>query len=335
MDYRTVLNQIIDKNFEKIYFLHGEEPYYIDVLTDAIIEHALEEHERDFNQTIVYGKDIDIPAVIADAKSYPTMAERRLVIIREAQDIRLDQYEKFESYFENPSDQTILVINYKYKTFDTRKKAIKSAAKNGLVFKSDKVPDYKLTDWITVTCKEKGYPITPKASILISEFLGNDLHKINNELEKLFILVEKGTTINDVHIEENIGISKDYNVFELTNAVSVRDIHKANMIVDYFSHNPKAVSIIPVINALFTQFSRLMTIHFTENKSRENIASVLKIHPFVAGELIKSTKIYNPKKLAINIEILHEYDLKSKGVGSTGNVTEGELMKEMMFLLMH
>lgn len=335
MDHRAVIKLIEEKKFEKIYFLHGEEPYYIDLVTEAIISNALEEHERDFNQTIVYGKDVDIPAVLADARSYPTMAERRLVVIKEAQDIRLDQYEKFENYFEHPSDQTIFVLNYKYKSFDKRKKVMKFAAQHGLVFLSEKVPDYKLTDWITMTCKEKGYPIMPKAAILLGEFLGNNLHNINNELEKLFLLVQKGTTINDVHIEENIGISKDYNVFELTNAIGIRDIYKANVIVNYFTHNPKSASIIQVINGLFSHFSRLMTIHFTPNKSRENVASVLRVHPFVAGELLKSAKIYNPKKLAANIEILHEYDLKSKGVGNTSNVPEGELMKELIYKLMH
>lgn len=335
MDHRAVIKLIEQKQFEKIYFLHGEEPYYIDLITEAILANVLEEHERDFNQTVVYGKDVEIPAVIADAKSYPTMSERRLVVIKEAQDIRADQYDKFESYFENPSDQTVFVINYKYKSFDKRKKVMKLAAQNGLVFLSEKVPDYKLTDWITSNCKDKGYPIAPKAAILLGEFLGNNLHNIDNELEKLFLLVQKGTTINDVHIEENIGISKDYNVYELTNAISIRDIHKANVIVNYFSHNPKSTSIIQVISALFNHFSRLMTIHFTENKSRENMASILRVHPFVAGELLKSAKIYNPKKLAANIEILHEYDLKSKGVGNTSNVSEGELMKEMIFKLMH
>jgi DNA polymerase-3 subunit delta len=226
------------------------------------------------------------------------------------------------------------VVEYKYKTYDTRKKLVKAAAQNGLVFKSDKVADYKLNDWITQFAKESGYGITPKASMLLTEFLGNDLSKISNELEKLEILVEKGTTINEIHIEENIGISKDYNVFELVNAIAIRDISKANKIIDYFDHNPKAASIIPVITNIFSHYTRLMKIHFMENKSKEAVASNLRVHPFFATQLINSAKIFNPKKIAANIAILHEYDLKSKGINNS-SFTEGQLMKEMIYRLLH
>ena len=332
MDYKLIIKQIEAKQFEKIYFLHGEEAYYIDAITDAILEHALEDHERDFNQTILYGKDADALSLISEAKGYPMMAERRVVVLKEAQDFK--GMEDLLSYFEAPSSETVFVINYKYKAYDSRKKSIKAAAKNGLVFKSEKVKEYKLTDWISSFVKDKGFGITPKASMLLAEFLGNDLSKIINELDKLAILVEAGTTINEIHIEENIGISKDYNVFELTNAIAIRDITKAMTIVDYFDHNPKATSIIVVISNMFNQFSRLMKIHFMENKSKEAVASALKVHPFVASQMIQSSKIYNPKKIAANIAILHEYDLKSKGINNS-SFGEGELMKEMVYRLMH
>ena len=332
MDHALILKDIKAKKFEKIYFFHGDEPYFIDQITKAIVENALEDHERDFNQTILYGKDSEALSIISEAKGYPMMAERRLVILKEAQDFK--DIEALLPYFEQPSDQTIFVINYKYKTYDTRKKSIKAAAKNGLVFKAEKVKDYKLADWITSYVKTLGYGITPKASILLAEFLGNDLSKIVNELQKLDILVEKGTTINEIHIEENIGISKDYNVFELVNAIGARDVLKANKIVDYFDHNPKATSIMIVIPSLFNHFSRLLKIHFLQNKSRESIASALRVHPFVAGELISGTKIYNPKKIAANIATLHEYDLKSKGIDNS-SFSHGELMKELIYRLMH
>lgn len=332
MDHTLILKDIKAKKFEKIYFLHGDEPYFIDQITKAIVENALEDHERDFNQTILYGKDSEALSIISEAKGYPMMAERRLVVLKEAQDFK--DIEGLLPYFENPSDQTIFVINYKYKTYDTRKKSIKAAAKNGLVFKAEKVKDYKLADWIANYVKSLGFGITPKASILLAEFLGNDLSKIVNELQKLDILVEKGTTINEIHIEENIGISKDYNVFELVNAVGVRDVLKANKIVDYFDHNPKATSIMIVIPSLFNHFARLLKIHFLQNKSRESIASALRIHPFVAGELLSGTKIYNPKKIAANIATLHEYDLKSKGIDNS-SFSHGELMKELIYRLMH
>ena len=332
MDHKSIINDIKKGSFEQIYFLHGEEPYYIDLITDAILENALEEHERDFNMSIVYGKEAEALSLISEAKGFPMMAERRVVVLKEAQDFR--GIEGLLPYFEEPSPQTIFVVNYKYKNYDSRKKLIKAAAKAGLVYKSDKVPEYKLHDWVSSFVKSNGFGITPKASMLLAEFLGNDLSKISNELDKLKILVEEGTTINEVHIEENIGISKDYNVFELINAISIRDITKANTIVDYFDHNPKATSIIQVISNTFNHFSRLMKIHFLPNKSKEAVASSLKVHPFVASQLINSSKIFNPKKIAANIAVLHEYDLKSKGVNNS-SFTEGQLMKELVYKLLH
>lgn len=332
MDHKLIIRDIENGKFEKIYFLHGEEPLFMDLITAALIKHALQEHERDFNQTVVYGKEVDALSLMSEAKSYPMMAERRLVVVKEAQDFK--GMEDMISYFESPSDQTILVINHKYKTYDTRKKSMKAVAKNGLVFKSEKIKEYRLPDWIKEHVVSKGYSISPKASMLLAEFLGNDLSRIVNEIDKLEILVEKGTTINEIHIEQNIGISKDYNVFELINAVGSRNVEKANRIVDYFDHNPKATSIIVVVSNLFNHYSRLMRIHFLQNKSREAIASELGVHPFVAGELLNSSKIYNPKKIAANIAVLHEYDLKSKGVGNS-SFSPGELMKELVFRLMH
>jgi len=332
MDHKAIIKSIKERNFERIYFLHGEEPFYIDLITNAIIEYALEENEKDFNQSIFYGKDSDVQAIIADAKGFPMMASRRVVIIKEAQDLK--KIEELESYFNNASDQTVFVVNYKYKKFDSRKKVFKAASKNGIVFQSAKIPEYKLLDWINMFVKEKGFAIKPKAAMLLMEFLGNDLSKISKELEKLEILIEKGTTINEKHIEENIGISKDYNSFELVNAIGIRDVTKANKIVDYFNHNPKATPLIVVISNLFNHFQKLMKIHFLENKSREGLASVLRVPPFVVGELQKSARIYNPKKIAANIAILHEYDLKAKGIGNA-SAKDGELLKEMIYRLMH
>jgi len=332
MDHLSIIKQIEAKQFEPIYFLHGEEAYYIDAITDAILKHALEDHEKDFNQSILYGKDTDAMSLISEAKGYPMMAERRVVVLKEAQDFR--GMEDLLPYLESPSEQTVFVINYKYKNYDSRKKSIKAAQKSGLVFKSAKVPDYKLSDWIGSYVKNKGFGITPKATMLLAEFLGNDLSKIINELEKLSLLVEAGTTINEIHIEENIGISKDYNVFELVNAISIRDVPKAMKIVDYFNHNHKATSIIVVISNLFNHFSRLMKIHFMENKSKDAIAGALRVPPFVANQMLASAKIYNPKKLAANISVLHEFDLKSKGINNS-SFSEGDLMKEMVFRLMH
>lgn len=332
MDHKAIIKDIEQKKFEKVYFLHGEEGYFIDEITKALVDNVLEDHERDFNQVVMYGKDSEVLAVISEAKGYPMMAEKKLVIIREAQDLK--DFDELESYFENPSDRTVFVINYKHKTYDTRKKIAKVIAKNGLIFKSEKVKDYQVAEWISSYVKSVGYGITSKASILLSEFLGNDLSRITNELEKLFLLLEKGTDINDIHIEENIGISKDYNPFELTNAISVRDVPKAFKIANYFEHNPKAGDMMVVIPSTFNFFSKLMRIHFLPNKSQQSVASELKIHPFVATQYINATKVYNPKKIAANIAILHEYDLKAKGIGNS-SFSQGELMREMIYRLLH
>ncbi len=332
MDHKLLLKEIRNKKFEKIYFLHGEEPYFIDVLTKAIQDNALEESERDFNQSILYGKDAEVLSLISELKSYPMMAERRLVILKEAQYFKA--IEQLESYLENPANSTIFVICYKYKTFDARKKILKNALKNGVVFKSEKVKEYQLAEWIQQYIKTTGYELTSKACMLLIESLGNDLGRIVKELEKLAVLIEKGTIINENHIEENIGISKDYNVFELTNAVANKDNLKALKIVDYFDHNPKAADLVFVISNLFKFFSQIMRIHFLPNKSREAVARALGVHPFVAGELTNAKNKYDPRKIAANIALIHEYDLKSKGVGNT-SATQGELMREMVYQLIH
>lgn len=332
MDFKALLKEIEQKKFQPIYLLHGEEPYYIDLLAKAIQENVLEEHERDFNQTIVYGKDADLPALATEAQGFPMMSERRLVIIREAQDLK--DIDFLERYAAQPNPSTVFVLAYKYKKFDSRKKLFKDISKVGIAFLSEKIKDYKLTEWISSYLQTKNYSITPKAATLLADFLGNDLSKITNELDKLSMLIQAGTTINEIHIEENIGISKDYNVFELVNAVTTRDVPKAFRIVHYFEHNPKSASILVVIPNIFATFMRIMRIHFMDNKSPDAIAATLKIHPFATKELIQATKIYPPKKISSNVAILHEYDLKSKGIDNS-SFTHGELLRELIYKLMH
>ncbi len=332
MEHKAIIDKIKKGEFENTYLLHGEEPYYIDLICDAIVENALREEEKDFNQSIIYGRDADPGNLIAELKAYPMMAERRLVVLKEAQDMK--GIEDLEPYFENVTPTTVFVICHKYKNVDSRKNVFKKAAKSGVTYKSAKIPDYKLADWIITQVRASGYGITEKAAVLLTEFLGNDLARITNELDKLYLLVEKGTTINDIHIEENIGISKDYNFFELSNAVGSRNVLKAFTIVDYFVHNPKAGPLVPVVSNLYRLFKNLMLIHFLENKSKESVASALKVHPFVATQLMGAAKIYPPKKVAANIHLLHEYDLKSKGIGNSG-FEDGELMKELVYQLMH
>lgn len=332
MDYKAIIKDIKNKQFKPVYALHGEEPFFIDAISDAILENCLEEHERDFNQTVFYGRDTDPMTVASEAKGFPMMSERRLVMVREAQDMK-DIY-ALESYCANPNPSTVLVLCHKYKALDGKRKMVKELSNTGLVFKSEKVRDYQLNDWIAGYVKGIGYDITSKAASLLNEFLGNDLGRIVNELEKLSIILEKGTRISDIHIEENIGISKDYNNFELTNAIAARDTLKVFQIAHYFERNPKDHSIIAIISSLFGFYSNLMRIHFLPNKSPDAVASALRVHPFVAKQLMQAANVYPPKVLANNVAVLHEYDLKAKGVGNA-SFSDGELMREMLFKLMN
>ena len=332
MDVKEILKLIKGGNLSSFYLLHGEEPYFIDLISEALIKEALPEHERDFNQAIIYGKDADLLALKSELKSLPMMSNRRLVVLKEAQDFKY--FEELESYFENPCETTVFVVCYKYKAVDGRKKFYKTAQNLGVVFKSDKVKEYQLSEWIQRYVKSTGYDITSKATMLLAEFLGNDLSRITNELEKLAILVEKGTTINEIHIEENIGISKDYNGFELTNAIAKKDMVKAMKIIQYFEYNPKAVEFPPLIASIFKHFSLLMRIHFSPAKTKEALVQTLSLHQFVVGELLISKNLYDPKKIASVIALLHEYDLKSKGVGNS-NTTSAELMRELVFQIIH
>lgn len=332
MSNKIILKHIREKEFKKIYFLHGEEPYFIDEIESAIIENALEEHERDFNQTIVYGKDCDVMSLISELRAYPMMAERRLVVLREAQDLK--DIESLLSYCEKPTDSTIFVISYKHKSYDARKSLLKTVLTTGLVYKSDLVKDYQITEWLQDRVKSMGYRIASKACALLAEFLGTDLGKINNELNKLAIILPSGTEITEHHIEENIGISKDYNVFELTNALQRKDSDRAYKIVHYFDKNPKSAEINGVIPQIYRLYYQLMTIHFLPNKSDQAVASALKVVPFVAKQLVASSQLYNPSKVAKNISILHEYDLRAKGVNNS-SAGSGDLLYEMVYKLLN
>lgn len=332
MDHLQLIKEAKAKNFKPIYLLHGEEPHFIDLVTDAILENALEEHERDFNLTTAYGKDADPLQLINEAKSYPTMAERRVVILKEAQSFV--GFPAMETYFANPNPQTIFVIAYKYKKFDARSSAYKAIAKNGVVFKSEKIKDWKITEFIKSLAKDMGYTLSEKAAIMLAEFLGTDLSKIQGELNKLSILVEKGSQINEVHVEENIGISKDFNMFELVNSIAARDVPKAFQIVAYFEANPKNGPLVVVVGQLFAFFSKLMRMHFMKGASDQEIAQKIGMPPFLVSKQKPYLRVYNPKKISANIATLHEYDLKSKGVGNS-QFTEGELMRELVFKLMN
>lgn len=332
MEAKEIISQFKSKETQPVYFLHGEEPYYIDQISEAAMEYVLEESERDFNQTIVYGKDVDLNALQEQVKQFPMMAEKQLVILKEAQDVR--DWSPLEAYFESPVPTTVFVICHKYKKADARKKYFKSIQKNGAVFESKKVYENQVDGWIKNYLKSKGFTITPKASILLIDFLGSSLGKIAKELDKLSIILEKGTEISEVHIEENIGISKDYNPFELSSAIAHRDILKSHKIINYFDQNPKATHITVLIPTIFSFFERLMKAHFAGTNDPKQLQMKLGMNYYAAQEVIKAKTIYKPKKIANNIALLQEYDLKSKGV-NRGPGSDADLMRELIYQLMH
>jgi len=306
----------------------GEEPYYIDKLTEYIENNILTEEEKGFNQMVLYGKDVTIEDVISNAKRYPMMADRQVVIVKEAQEL-IRTIDKLESYAENPQPTTVLVFAYKYKTLDKRKKITKLLEKKGVVFESKKMYDNQVGDWIKRILQGKNYGIEPKAAAMLVEFLGTDLSKINNELEKLMIILPQGSTITPKVIEDNIGISKDYNVFELRKAIGERDELKAYKIADYFSQNPKDNPLVMTTGLVFGFFSQLLLYHGLKDRNPSNVAKMLKVNPYFVKDYDIAARNYPMKKVSAVVAALRDVDVKSKGVGANA-ISQSDLMKEML-----
>ena len=323
-----IVNDIKAGSIKPIYFLMGEEPYYIDKLSDFIEQNVLSEEEKGFNQTILYGRDITIEDIVSTAKRYPMMAERQVVIVKEAQDLSRT-IDKIESYAENPMESTVLVFCYKYKTLDKRKKVTKLLAKNGLVLESKKLYENQVGDWVKRVLAGKKYSIEPKATAMLVEFLGTDLSKINNELEKLQIILPVGSTINPQHIEENIGFSKDFNNFELLNALGSRNQVRAFRIAQYFSDNPKANPIVVTTSIIFGFFVKVLKYHGLKDRDPEKVVAFLGVNSYFLKDYDVALRNYPMKKVSQIISSLRDIDVKSKGVGA--NMSQSDLLKEMLF----
>ena len=323
-----IVNDIKAGKIKPIYFLMGEEPYYIDRLSDYIENNVLTEEEKGFNQTVLYGRDVTVEDIVSAAKRYPMMAERQVIIVKEAQDLA-KTIDKFESYASDPMPTTVLVLCYKYKTLDKRKKVTKLFEKSGLVFESKKLYDNQVGQWITRVLQAKKYSIEPKASAMLVEFLGTNLEKINNELEKLQIILPVGSTISANHIEENIGFSKDFNIFELRKAIGEKNQLKSYKIAQYFSENPKDHPLVMTTGMLFSFFVQLLQYHGLKDKNPKNVAAVLKVNPFFLKDYDVALRNYPMKKVSKIVTLLREIDVKSKGVGANA-LPQHELLKEML-----
>ncbi|MFN8254616.1 MAG: DNA polymerase III subunit delta [Bacteroidales bacterium] len=332
MTYEQIMKDLKNKIYKPVYLLMGDEPYYLDKITDYIAENVLTPSEKAFNQTIVYGMDTTAGAIDNIARRYPMMASHQVVIVKEAQNLK--DIDNLMYYASGPSKSTLLVINYKYKTFDKRKRLYKEISEHGLVFESKKLYENQVPDWISKYSADLGYQIDPVASVLLTDFLGNNLSKISNELDKLVISLPKGTKINSAIIEENIGISKDFNNFELQNALVKKDIFKANQIINYFEKNQKENPIILTISSLFSFFRKILLIHSIKDKDSKNLASVLQIHPFFVKDYQMAAQKYNLQKTVAIISWLREYDMKSKGYDNV-STEPGDLLKELIFKILH
>lgn len=331
--YEEIISDLKKNIYKPVYFLAGEEPYYIDLITDFIEEKVLSESEKAFNQVIHYGESTSVQAIIETSRRFPMMASYQVVIIKEAQSLK--KIEDLALYIEKPLTSTLLVINYKYKTVDKRTRLYKLLQSNAVYFESAKLRDYQVPAWIEGFLMKKGIRTDPGACAMLTEFLGTDLHKIANELDKLIITLPAGKpVITSDLVEKNIGISKEYNNFELQKAIGERNVLKANMIVNYFNDNQKSNPITLSIASLFSFFSKLLTYHYLTDKSKNNVASVLKVNPYFIRDYEVAASKYNTSMTIHVISLLRTYDMKSKGYGDLSS-EPGELLKELIFKILH
>lgn len=332
MKYNDIISELKNKIYRPIYLLMGDEPYFIDKITNYIMQNVLRAEERDFNQTVLYGKDTNVSDLDNYCRRFPMMANHQVIVLKEAQDLK--NIDDLMYYAQKPLQSTILVLNYKYKTLDKRKKLYKEVEKNGLIFESKKLYENQVADWIKKYLDEKNFMLSPEGAPLLTEFLGTDIGKIVNELEKLTLNLPEGTKITSEIIEKNIGISKDYSNFELQNALIKKDVLKANRIINYFGANQKDHPMIVTVITLFNFFSKLLMYHFVKDKQDREKASILKVNPFFLKDYKTAASKYNTRKTAAIISILREYDVRSKGVGNV-SASPGDLLKEMVFKIMH
>ncbi|MGY6558172.1 MAG: DNA polymerase III subunit delta [Nitritalea sp.] len=334
----AVLKDLKAGKYAPVYFLHGEEAFFIDQISDFIEKHAIAEHEKGFNQMVMYGKDTTMPAILGNAKRFPMMAERQVVIVKEAQQIPFFGKEENEAmlmhYVQNPLPSTILVFAHKYKKLDGKKKLTKALDKHAVLVTSEKVPDYKMADWIEGYIASLGHRIQPVNAKLLADSIGNNIEVLHNEVSKLLLNFTGSIEITAEHIQQYIGINKEYNNFELTKAISVGDVVKANKIVHYFSQNMRNHPLIPILALIFTQFQKIAQTHAARGASDQDLARQLGMNPYFVKEYKIAANRYKMGKVIDIMQYLKEADLRSKGVGS-GEMDEPAILKELIFKIMH
>ncbi|WP_192820819.1 DNA polymerase III subunit delta [Rufibacter sp. LB8] len=337
-----ILKQLKNREFAPVYFLQGEEPYYIDLISDYIEQHALNDMEKGFNQVVMYGKDVDISTVLLQAKRFPMMSDRQVVIVKEAQNLanleadpeKDNAAKQLDAYLNNPLPSTILVFCHKHKVLDGRKRLGKLLSKNAVFLTTKKLYENQVGGWINQFIKGKNLSATPKAVMMLGEYIGSDLSRLANEIEKLAINLKPGQTIDENLVHENIGISKEYNIFELQNAITRQDVLKANRILNYFESNPKDNPLIPNLVLLFSYFSKLMTLHMLPMVNEQTVSKTLGNRAFLAKEYLQALRVYPYGRVLQIIGFLHLADLQSKGIEG-GSMADAAILKELVFKIMH
>ena len=327
MSSEKIISDWKKKLFKPLYWLEGEEEYYIDVVMDYAEHYILSNSEAEFNRMVFYGKDASWSEVVNACMRYPMFADKQVVLLKEAQQMR--DIDKLEAYIENPLPSTIFVASFKEGKLDKRKKIYKLLQKNGEVFNSEKLRDYKLPEWISEQVQAKGYAISSKAVMLLAEHIGNDLSRISNEIDKMTVNLGKRKEITEDDIENYVGVSKEYNVFELQDALSKKDLYKAMQIIQYFEGNPKAAPIQLVLPALYGYFSKLYSIFGLADKSEAAVKPLFYNNPFAAKQALETAKKYNYNGVEQTLLLLHEYNLKSVGINDSGT-SDASLLKEMV-----
>jgi len=333
LTFETIIKDIKNKKYSPIYLLHGDESFYIDKISSYIEHHVLNEGEKAFNLAVLYGKDTEFKTVVDEARQFPMMSSHRVIILKEAQDMR--SLKNLASYAENPSPQSILVINHKHKKFDARTKLAKAIKANGILFESKKLYDNQVQGWIAQYIADKGYAISPDAALISAEYLGTDLNKIANEMDKVIVNLKDEKTISADLIKEMVGISKDYNVFELQKAIGTLNTEKVFRIVDYFAANPKPNPLVMVLSNLYGYFSKVYIAAYHGKKSDNELKTLLGLPtPYFVKEYRVAAQNFRGQKLIKIFAALKEADLKSKGVGAR-NMEDKAILRDFMITVFY
>jgi len=332
LEFNQIIRDIKNKIYHPVYLLSGEEEFYINAISDLLEESVLSDAEKEFNQTILYGGETDVLSVVSEAKRYPMMSPYNLVIIKEAQNLK--KIEDLVDYVSNPSPTTILVVCYKHKSIDGRSNFSKISKKKGVFFKSKKLYDNQIIPWIEAYLKDRNFSISPKAAFMLKESVGDQLSKLSNELDKLMLNLSEGAKIDEQMVEAFVGLSKDYNVFELINALGRKDVLKVNRISEVFGKNEKNYPLAKMLPMIYRFFSQLMLVHAHQKASDRELAAKIGVHPFFVKDHRNAANSYSIKKIARVMSFLRKADGYSKGVG-VPSMSNREILQELMFEILH